>query len=450
MGNSEVGHLNIGAGRVVEQWLLRIDRALRGNFLEHSKIFNDFKSTLKDAPHIHICGLLSAGGVHSHEEHLQLLIKKLSSLYAGKIVLHVFTDGRDCPPQSGADSLLKLTQFISDFPRCTIGSVSGRFFAMDRDKRWDRTEKAYRAIVDAQAPQISDPIAALRNHYVSGKSDEFFEPVICAHPGVKEKDAFLFFNFREDRMRQLTAALADPQFSEFARPTLRPSIARMLAFTQFDQTVPMPALFEQLDMKNHLGEYLSGLGLTQLRVAETEKYPHVTYFLNAGIEAAYPLEERQLVPSPRDVKTYDLKPEMSAEAVTNLVVRAIETASHHVITVNLANCDMVGHTGVFEAAVKAVETVDKCLGRMLTALEKKGGQALIIADHGNAEQMIDYITGAPHTAHTTYPVPCILVTPNSKLALGDGGALCDVAPTILELLALKQPVEMTGESLLRT
>lgn len=449
MGNSEVGHLNIGAGRVVEQWLLRIDRALRGNFLEQSKNFNNFQIALKDAPSLHLCGLLSAGGVHSHEEHLQLLIKKLSSLYRGKIVLHVFTDGRDCAPQSAANSLLKLTQFIAQFPQCVIGSVSGRFYAMDRDKRWERTERAYRAIIDAKGPHTSDPVAALKQYYAySNSSDEFFEPMICSHPGVSAQDAFLFWNFREDRMRQISAAIADPKFSEFERPTATPKIERMLAFTQYDHSLPMPALFEQVDLKNHIGEYLSGLGLNQLRVAETEKYPHVTYFFNGGIESPYPLEERKVVPSPRDVKTYDLKPEMSAEAVTNLVVKAIETASHRFIVVNLANGDMVGHTGVFDAAVKAVETVDQCLGRMLVALEKQGGRAIIIADHGNAEQMIDYNTGAPHTAHTTYPVPCILITPDANRSLRDGGALCDVAPTILELLGLKQPPEMTGQSLL--
>ncbi len=447
MGNSEVGHLNIGAGRVVPQWLLRINRALQGSEFALSPAYQKFRRNFAAASKIHVLGLLSAGGVHSHEAHAFLLIQKLHQEFAGEILVHLFTDGRDCPPQSASQSLRALLDVLEKCPRARIASVSGRFFAMDRDKRWDRTEKAYRAIAEGQGTACASILNAIEQSYAQGITDEFLEPLVFSHTGIDSKDLLVCWNFREDRMRQLLAALVQPHFEGFTRKNPALHSDQVLTFTEYDHNIKVPYLFEPLDIRNHLGEYLASLGLTQLRVAETEKYPHVTYFLNGGIEAPYAGEDRKVIPSPRDVKTYDLKPEMSAIAVTDIVVQAVEQRSHDFIVVNLANCDMVGHTGVFEAAVKAVETVDSCLGRIVSAVLKAGGKAMVIADHGNAEQMIDYQTGAPHTAHTTYPVPCILIGADSSSTLRKDGALCDVAPTMLKLMGLEVPAEMSGESL---
>lgn len=449
MGNSEVGHLNIGAGREVEQWLLRISRALAGSFLHNSVTYKRFLSASDHSSTLHIIGLLSSGGVHSHQEHLKLLLTRLHQDVPGKqIVLHLISDGRDVAPSAFQHDLDNLQKFIHTMPQISIASISGRFYAMDRDKRWERVQAAYNAISGAKGVQIDSPMSYIQECYAKGITDEFIEPAVLSSSPASADDAYIFFNFREDRMREIVTALCSPSFAEFERNAPIPDRERVLCFTEYDHSLGLPFLFEQHEIKNHLGEVVAHHGIRQLRVAETEKYPHVTYFLNGGIEKAYEGEDRQLVPSPRDVKTYDLKPEMSAHGVAELVLQGLRSRKYGLIVVNFANCDMVGHTGVVEAGVKAVETVDQCLGEILKTLKEVGGQALIIADHGNAEQMVNYDDGTPHTAHTTYPVPVILVDYPGQATLRGNGALCDVAPTILEMMKLPQPKEMTGVSLL--
>jgi 2,3-bisphosphoglycerate-independent phosphoglycerate mutase len=449
MGNSEVGHLNIGAGREVEQWLLKISRGLKGTFLSDSPSYNDFISSLVPKGKIHLVGLFSTGGVHSEKTHLSLLIERLTKTVQNEIVLHLISDGRDVSPNAFKDDLAQLLQDIATKPTVTIGSVCGRFFAMDRDKRWERVEKAYSAIVlgEGTTVRVTDLEAAISKSYAAGVTDEFIEPLVTEGCSFDEHDSVVFWNFRADRMREIVAAIALPAFEHFKRHAPLPASNRVLCFTDYDPTYKLPYLFEQGEIKNHLGEVVANAGIAQLRIAETEKYPHVTYFLNGGIEEPYQGEERVVVPSPRDVKTYDLKPEMSAFGVTEEVVRGIQSKKFGLIVVNIANCDMVGHTGVLEAGIKAVETADTCLGQMLTALKAVGGQALIIADHGNAEMMVNYSDNSPHTSHTTFPVPVIAYGNPAITALNTHGALCDVAPTILKLMGITQPAEMTGKSL---
>ena len=448
MGNSEVGHLNIGAGRVVEQWLLRISRALQGPFLSESKPYTNFIAASRKSKTVHVVGLYSSGGVHSHIEHAKLLLARLTKdNSSSRFVLHLISDGRDVSPTSFESDLRELLSVLPSFPRCSIGSICGRFFAMDRDKRWERVQAAYQAIALGQGALIKDPVQYVVDSYGRGVTDEFLEPAVTSHEAIAAEDSFVFFNFREDRMREIVAALCAPQFSGFERAAPIPQADRVLCFTEYDHAFHLPFLFAQLDIKNHIGEAVSAAGLKQLRVAETEKYPHVTYFFNGGIEKPYDGEERKMVASPRDVKTYDQKPEMSAPGVCELVVDGIRSSQYDFIVVNFANCDMVGHTGVLAAGVKAVETVDACLGEILKALRSAGGQALIIADHGNAEQMVNYNDGSPHTAHTTYPVPVILVDYPKQVTLRKDGALCDVAPTLMKMLGLKPPAEMTGSPL---
>jgi 2,3-bisphosphoglycerate-independent phosphoglycerate mutase len=447
MGNSEVGHLNIGAGRCVEQWLLRISRALAGPFLASSKEYQTFISSTKSSKTIHAVGLYSSGGVHSHLEHAKLLVKRLSADTTATIALHLISDGRDVSPSAFQSDLKDLEQFITSTPRVEIRSICGRFFAMDRDNRWERVQQAYDAIALGNGAAVTDPQAYVAELYAKGTTDEFLDPGILTNAPVEKSDGFVFFNFRADRMREIVAALCNKTFSEFERSAPLPAPEQVLCFTEYDATFGLPVLFPQVDIKNHIGEVVARAGVKQLRVAETEKYPHVTYFLNGGIEKAYEGEDRQLVPSPRDVKTYDLKPEMSAPGVCELVVQGLRSQKYGLIVVNFANCDMVGHTGVVPAGVAAVEAVDACLGEIMTTLKSVGGQALIIADHGNAEQMINYADGSPHTAHTTFPVPVILVDYSERVALRHGGALCDVAPTILKMMGIAQPAEMTGRAL---
>jgi 2,3-bisphosphoglycerate-independent phosphoglycerate mutase len=449
MGNSEVGHLNIGAGRVVEQWLLRISRALSGTFLTDSSVYQQFIQSSKSAKTVHVVGLYSTGGVHSHAEHLRLLLTRLSrDLSNHQVVLHLISDGRDVSPTAFQSDLRELEQFLKGISNCSIRSIVGRFYAMDRDKRWERVEAAYNAIALGKGSQIVEPGGYVADSYAKGVSDEFIEPGVTSPVAADASDAWVFFNFREDRMREIVSALCAPQFDGFARTAPIPEPSKVLCFTEYDHALHLPFLFPQLEISNHLGEVVASSGTPQLRVAETEKYPHVTYFLNGGIEKPYKEEDRKLVPSPRDVKTYDLKPEMSAPGVTELVVEGLRSKRYGLVVVNFANCDMVGHTGVVAAGVKAVETVDACLGQILSVLEEVGGQALIIADHGNAEQMVNYEDGTPHTAHTTYPVPVIAVNCSQVTQLRTDGALCDVAPTLLQMMGIPQPPEMTGRSLI--
>jgi 2,3-bisphosphoglycerate-independent phosphoglycerate mutase len=452
MGNSEVGHLNIGAGRVVEQWLLKISKGLSGSALSDSPAYQGFLQGVTKSKRLHLIGLYSNGGVHSHFEHAQLLVQRLSTDLSradlsSELVLHLISDGRDVSPNRFLTDLQQLQLWMKDYPRCSIGTISGRFFAMDRDKRWERVESAYRAIACAQGKDASDPIAYVSASYAAGTTDEFLEPAIVRTAPIAIDDGVVFWNFREDRMREIVGALCIPAFDGFARAGVIPDPTRILCFTAYDARFGLPALFSQSEIRNYLGEVVSQAGLTQLRVAETEKYPHVTYFMNGGEEPPCIGEEREVVPSPRDVKTYDLKPEMSASGVTDVVVSGIESGKYDLIIVNFANCDMVGHTGNLDAAIRAVETVDSCLARVLDALEKANGQAVIIADHGNAEQMVNDVDGTPHTAHTTYPVPVIVVGGPSGITLRTDGALCDVAPTVLKLMSIPQPQEMTGQPL---
>jgi len=438
MGNSEVGHSNIGAGRVIEQTLVRINRELRTKTFMDIPAWKDFISNTKT---VHLIGLFSEGGVHSSVEHLYLLLDNLLSEKNIKICLHLLTDGRDTPPQSA----ITLLSTLDKFQNIKICTVSGRYFAMDRDHRWERVEKAYRAIIDGIGEHASNAKEAVKNNYDKKVTDEFIIPtVIGDYKGISEDDSILFWNFRDDRMREISRAISFKDFSEFKRDK---KISKVLCFTDYDPSLNLPVLFKPIEITKTFGEIISNIGLRQARVAETEKYPHVTFFFNGGEEKSFPKEERFLVPSPRDVATYDLKPEMSAYGVKDVVVDLIKNNKTDIIIVNFANGDMVGHTGVLPAAIKAVETVDVCLGEILTALKEKNGEALILADHGNAEQMIDYITGAPHTSHTMYPVPFIYVG-DKEITLKSDGALCDVAPTLLEICEINQPAEMTGVSLI--
>ena len=447
MGNSEVGHLNIGAGRVVEQWLLRISNALKGSFLKDSAEYQAWQQNLAVDGAIHLLGLYSDGGVHSHCEHLHLLIQRLVQDFPGKIYLHLITDGRDTSPNQAGEKFPELLKFLTSYPNVKIATIIGRFYAMDRDKRWERIQKAYELIVGGQGEKISDPVAYAKASYAQKITDEFLEPAVLSSAKIGPKDSLICWNFREDRMREIVRALAVNDFDGFVRPAPPFESKRALCFTDYDHTFHLPFLFSALEIKNHLGEYLANLGKHQLRVAETEKYAHVTYFFDGGHETPCAGEERALIPSPRDVRTYDLKPEMSAMQVMDAVIKGINDDRFDLIVVNFANCDMVGHTGNIPAAIRAVETVDSCLGEIIAVLKNKHGQAIIIADHGNADQMIHYEDGSPHTAHTTHPVPMIAFGNSAVTKLADGGALCDVAPTLLKMMGLTQPSEMTGRSL---
>lgn len=440
--------MNIGAGRVVEQWLLRISRALEGDSLNTDHAYQQFLRAVADAPQLHLIGLYSDGGVHSHFEHLHLLLDRLANEYHGTVVLHLITDGRDTAPRAALAQVQHLEGRLQRYSNVRIATVSGRFYAMDRDKRWERTQQAYRTIALAEGPHATSASAAIAQSYSHEVSDEFIVPTVIAPHPIGAQDAVLFWNFREDRVRQIVAALAAETFEPFSRPAPMPQRERVLCFTEYDHRFDLPFLFAPLAIPNYLGAVVSAHGHAQLRVAETEKYPHVTYFLNVGREEPLPGEERTMIPSPREVATYDQKPEMSALEVTRVVTDALRSEHFPLVVVNLANCDMVGHSGNFNATVRAVETVDSCLTSMLATLERVRGNAVILADHGNAELMIDYRTGSPHTAHTTFAVPLFVVGPAAPAALRNGGALKDVAPTVLDLLGIETPQEMTGCSLL--
>jgi len=462
MGNSEVGHLNIGAGRVIEQDLTRINRTSANDTFDTLPNFISVIEKLKmnEDASLHLIGLCSQGGVHSDLSHLMSIINCSVKLGLKKIRIHCITDGRDRPQKEALKELKILEDHIfslgKEYPDSSVSIVSliGRYYAMDRDNRWERTERAYDLFTKGRGARSESISKAIQLSYENGLTDEFIE---SWHIGnienpiqgtIEDGDALLFFNFRSDRMRQLVSSFFLDDFDSFKRER-KISLSSISTLTEYDETFTCNILFPPIEIKNYLGQVLSDNEYTQLRIAETEKYPHVTYFFNGGNEVILPKEERIMVPSPRDVATYDLRPEMSALTLTSKLIDRLRSSQLDVIILNFANCDMVGHTGNFEATVKAVETVDTCLGMILDEIKVLGGSALITADHGNADQMLDYETGEPHTYHTLHPVPLILFTSEStKYSLKNGGALCDIAPTMLSLLELPLPAEMTGESLL--
>ena len=449
MGNSEVGHTNMGAGRIVYQELTRITKSIEdGEYLSNPALLHAMENAKKPGAALHLMGLLSDGGVHSHIHHLFGLIGMAKKMGVEKVYIHCFMDGRDVPPTSGAEYIEELQKELEKTGVGKIATVSGRYYAMDRDNRWERVVKAYDAMVNGEGVKAPDPAAMMRQSYADGVTDEFIVPAVVTEGAeVKSGDSVIFFNFRPDRARELTRTLVDPDFAGFERKKGFFPLT-YICMTQYDATMPnVEVAYAPQSLANTFGEYISKNGLTQLRIAETEKYAHVTFFFNGGVEAPYPGEDRALIPSPK-VATYDLQPEMSAYLVTDEVVKRIRSGKYDVIILNYANCDMVGHTGVFEAAVKAVEAVDTCLGRTLAAIEEMGGRAFVTADHGNADMMTDE-EGNPFTAHTTNPVPFIAVGfPEGTKLLPHGGRLADIAPTMLQALGLPQPAEMTGRSML--
>ena len=459
MGNSEVGHLNIGAGRVVYQELTRITAAIAdGSFFDNPAICTAVDGAVSDGRAVHLMGLVSDGGVHSHEDHLYALVRLALDRGARDIRVHCFLDGRDTPPESGLGFVEDLERSIAAMAAsdgtpaaglARIASVSGRYYAMDRDQRWERVELAWRALVMGEGPTAESATAAISASYVGGISDEFVRPTLVATPelpaaGVADGDAVVFFNFRPDRARELTRAFVDPAFSGFVRPRI-PSV-RFVCLTDYDPTIDVAVAFAKDLPCCTLADVLASAGLRQLHIAETEKYAHVTFFLNGGAEAPKPGEERVLVPSPK-AATYDLVPEMSARPVTDKLVEAIAAHRADVYIVNYANLDMVGHTGSFAATVAAAEVVDECVGRVVKAILAEGGQLVITADHGNAERMVDADGTTPFTAHTTDAVPLVVVR-DRRLTVRHGGMLADVAPTLLDLVGLVQPPEWTGETLI--
>ena len=443
MGNSEVGHLNIGAGRVVYQDLVKINRACRDNsIMQNPEVKAAFEYAKKNGVNVHFMGLVSDGGVHSSLEHLFKLCDIAAEYKIENTFVHCFMDGRDTDPRSGKGFVADLEKHMAASTG-KVATVIGRYYAMDRDKRWDRLERAYDAMVYGEGIQNPDPVAAIRESYQNGVTDEFVEPVVCDKEGtISDNDAIIFFNYRPDRAREITRAFVDPAFDGFQREYFP---VTYVCNTEYDATMPnVLVAFPRITIHNGLGEYLSKLGLTQLRIAETEKYAHVTFFFNGGVEAPYPGEDRVLVASPK-VATYDLQPEMSAYEVADRCVDRIESGKYDVVILNFANCDMVGHTGVFDAAVKAVETVDDCVGRVVDATLKMGGIAMVTADHGNAEQMLQSDGKSPMTAHTTNRVPFILCGAGTELR---PGRLADIAPTILDVMGLEKPEEMDGKTLI--
>lgn len=447
MGNSEVGHMNLGAGRVVYQDFTRVTKAIRdGEFFHNPVITGAVDQAVGAGKAVHILGLLSDGGVHSHQDHLAAMAELAAQRGAEKIYLHAFLDGRDTPPKSAQSFIETLDATFAKLGKGRIASLIGRYFAMDRDNRWDRVEQAYKLIVDGQGEfNAANAQAGLAAAYARGENDEFVKATTLGEPvKVEDGDAVVFMNFRADRARELSRCFVEADFKEFPRARV-PQLAGFVTLTQYSASIPAPCAFAPASLTNVLGEYLANNGKTQLRIAETEKYAHVTFFFSGGREEPFPGEERILIPSP-NVATYDLQPEMSAPQVTDKIVEAIEQQRYDVIVVNYANGDMVGHTGVFSAAVKAVECLDSCVGRIVEALDKVGGEALITADHGNVEQMADESTGQAHTAHTCEPVPFIYVG-KRPARIRAGGVLADVAPTLLTLMGLPVPTEMTGTSI---
>ncbi len=446
MGNSEVGHTNIGAGRVVFQDLPRISKSIAdGDFFENPAYVQAMDSAKEKGTALHIMGLLSDGGVHSHIEQIFASMEMAKRRGLEKVYVHAFLDGRDTPPSSGKGFVEALAAKCAEVGNAHVGVISGRFYAMDRDQRWERVVKAYDALVLGEAPFEADPVQAVQSSYDKGVTDEFVEPVLCSKEGtIGPDDSVIFMNFRPDRAREITRSLVDPAFDGFERKKGFFPL-HFVCTTPYDATMPnVTVAFTKQKLDNIFGEYIARLGLTQLRIAETEKYAHVTFFFNGGQEAVFAGEDRALISSPK-VSTYDLKPDMSAREVTDEAVKRIESGSYDVIILNFANCDMVGHTGIYEAARIAVETVDDCVGRVVEATRSMGGVALITADHGNAERMVDEDGTTPYTAHTTNLVPFYIVGANVKLR---DGKLADIAPTMLDLMGLAKPPEMDGVTLI--
>ena len=446
MGNSEVGHTNIGAGRIVYQELTRITKSIQdGDFFQNEAFLSAIENVKKNHSALHLMGLLSDGGVHSHNTHLYGLLELAKKNDIENVYVHCFMDGRDVPPSSGKDYVAQLIEKMKEIGVGQIATVMGRYYAMDRDNRWERVEKAYAAMVYGEGEKAACGLCAMQNSYDNGVTDEFVVPTVIdgAQP-IQPNDSVIFFNFRPDRAREITRTLVDPDFTGFERRNGFFPLT-YICMTPYDATMPnVDVAFKKERLDNTLGEYISKLGMKQLRIAETEKYAHVTFFFNGGVEKQYEGEDRILVHSPK-VATYDLQPEMSAYEVTDKMVDAVNSGKYDVIILNFANCDMVGHTGVFDAAVKAVEAVDTCVGRVIDAVLAQGGAALITADHGNADHMFDE-DGTPFTAHTTNPVPLCVV--GHPCTLREGGRLADLAPTMLQILNIPQPVEMTGKSLI--
>ena len=449
MGNSEVGHTNIGAGRIVYQELTRITKSIKdGEFFSNEAFTAAVENCKKNDSALHLFGLLSNGGVHSHNSHLYGLLELAKKAGLTKVYVHCFMDGRDVPPTSGADFVAELEEKLKEIGVGKIATVMGRYYAMDRDNRWERVGKAYDAMVYGEGNKADNAVDAIRASYAADVTDEFVVPTVIDENGkISANDSVIFFNFRPDRAREITRTLVDDDFTGFERRNGRFPLY-YVCMTQYDATMPnVDVAFKPASLENTFGEYIAKKGLSQLRIAETEKYAHVTFFFNGGVEEPNKDEDRVLVKSPA-VATYDLQPEMSAPEVSEKLNAAIRSGKYDVIIINFANPDMVGHTGVIPAAVKAVETVDQCVGTAVEAIKEVDGVLFICADHGNAEQMIDYKTKAPHTAHTTNPVPFILVNYDDSVKLREGGCLADIAPTLLEIMGLPQPEEMTGKSLI--
>lgn len=453
MGNSEVGHMNIGAGRIIYQDLTRITKAIEdGDFFENKALLEAMDNCRKHDSDLHLWGLLSDGGVHSHNTHLYGLLEMAKRQGLTKVFVHAFLDGRDTPPASGKDFVQALEDKMTEIGVGRVASLSGRYYAMDRDNNWDRVEKAYDSLTKGEGVKATSAVQAMADSYAEDVTDEFVLPTVITDESgkplslVKENDSVIFFNFRPDRAREITRAFCDDAFTGFERTRIP---LTYVCFKDYDETIPNKIIaFEKETIVNTFGEYLAKCGKKQLRLAETEKYAHVTFFFNGGVEEPNVDEARLLVNSPKDVATYDLKPEMSAPEVGMDLVEAIKSDKYDVIVINFANPDMVGHTGVISAAIAAVERVDALVGDAVAAIREVDGALFICADHGNAEKMIDYETGEPHTAHTTNPVPFILVNADPSMKLREGGCLADIAPTLLEIMELKQPKEMTGKSLI--
>lgn len=454
MGNSEVGHLNMGAGRVVDQDIVRIGKAVAQRELDRNVVLTSVVAKTRAAGRaIHLAGLLSDGGVHSLQTHLHGLVDSIERISGGgppRVYVHAILDGRDTPPVSASRYLTELLDHLKGTPARLV-SIIGRYYAMDRDRRWERIRKAYDLMTLGIGTESSNPLAALAHHYDAGVTDEFMQPIAVVEPSgahqgkIEDGDAIIFFNFRADRMRQIVSAFGAGEIEGLER-TVRPQVD-VISMVEYREDYPYPVLFSPIAIRDHLGEVLSRAGLRQLRIAETEKYAHVTFFFNGGSDTASPGETRDLVPSPK-VATYDLQPEMSLPELASRVVAAIDSKRHDVIILNVANPDMVGHTGVMNAAVAAVEATDRAIDQILAAVGRAGGVALITADHGNCEMMFDPLTGQPHTAHTTNPVPLILAGAGSEVRLREGGALENVGPTMLDILGIEKPGAMTASSLL--